>query len=432
MQRSMDMKTVAFYTLGCKVNQYETEGIISAFKEYGYEIKSFDDICDVYVINTCSVTSSADRKARTLLAKAKNTNPNSIVALCGCYTQTNPETKKLKGADIIIGSSNKASLPRIIQENSKLYFVPDIMKELSFEEYRVEGHSGKTRAFMKIQDGCDNYCAYCIIPYARGHIRSRKPENIIKEARTLVKNGYTEIILTGIHITSYGKDLEDFSLLDVLLMLHEVEGLKRIRLGSLEFNSELLKIAENAQKLPRLCNHFHISLQSGSGETLRRMGRKYTPEEYYNGISLLRKNFENSAITTDIMVGFPGETQAEFNESMEFAKKVNFAKMHIFPYSIRKGTRAAEMDGQLTMKEKKERASLLDKIDKENVEAFSKAQLGLTAEVLFEQQKNDYYIGHTTNYLPVYVKSTEDIRYKIKKVEITHFSEGKLYGNIIL
>ena len=424
------MKTVAFYTLGCKVNQYETEAIAESFKSMGYIINKFDEKSDVYVVNSCSVTAMADRKARTLISKARKQNPGAIIVLCGCYSQTNGEVKNINDADIIIGNRNKCDLPNIIKnyEGEKYYNVPDIMEVKKFEETPVSGHEGKTRAFMKIQDGCDNYCAYCIIPYARGHIRSREMTSIKNEAETLIKNGYREIVLTGIHITSYGKDSGGVTLLDVLKMLHGVEGLMRIRLGSLEYNDALINVAENAKDLPKLCNHFHVSLQSGCEATLKRMGRKYTAAEYEKGINKLREAFPGAAVTTDIMVGFPGETEEEFEESLNFAKKLKFAKMHIFPYSIRKGTRAAKMDGQLTLNEKKLRVEKLEVIDKENIEKFSESMVGSVQEVLFEQKKNGYYVGHTKNYLEVFVKSEKDLCKKIIKIKITEFKQGKLYG----
>ena len=428
------MKTVAFYTLGCKVNQYETEAIAESFKNMGYNVNKFDEKSDVYVVNSCSVTAMADRKARTLISKARKLNPEAIIVLCGCYSQTSGEVKNIKDADIIIGNRGKCEIPKIVEkyEGKKYYNVPDIMEVKGFEETPVTGHEGKTRAFMKIQDGCDNYCAYCIIPYARGHIRSREMTSIKNEAENLIKNGYREIVLTGIHITSYGKDLGGVTLLDVLKMLHEVDGLMRIRLGSLEYNDALIEVAENAEKLPRLCNHFHVSLQSGCEETLKRMGRKYTAAEYKNGINKLRAAFPGAAITTDIMVGFPGETEEEFEESLTFAKNMEFAKMHIFPYSIRPGTRASKMNGQLTLNEKKLRVEKLEIIDKINVEKFSESMVGSTLEVLFEQKKNGYYVGHTKNYLEVFVKSETDLSKKIKKIKISEFKHGKLYGEEVL
>lgn len=423
--------TAAFSTLGCKVNQYETEGIIRSFLEKGYSITDFSEKADVYVINSCSVTSIADRKARTLVRNARKTNPDAVIVLCGCYSQTHSDAaEKIPEADIIIGSANKENIPLLVEKHSseQLVNVTDIMQVKEFEEYTVTGHSDKTRAFMKIQDGCDNYCAYCIIPYARGHIRSRNLESIRHEAELLVKNGYKEIVLTGIHITSYGRETGKDSILDVLLMLHEIEGLKRIRLGSLEYNSDLIKVAENAHLLPRLCNHFHVSVQSGCDETLHRMRRRYTTEEFLKGINLLREAFPGAAVTTDIMVGFPGETREEFAKSMEFAKKAKFSKMHIFPYSIREGTLAAKMDRQLPMAIKKERVSSLEEIDRQNVEAFSLAQINTMHSVLFEQQKEGFYTGHTTNYLPVFVKSESDISKEIHNVLITELKDGKLYG----
>ncbi len=428
------LKTVAFSTLGCKVNQYETEGIIRSFREKGYIITDFSEKADVYVINSCSVTSIADRKARTLVRNARKTNSDAVIVLCGCYSQTHSDAaEKIPEADVIIGSSNKESIPLLVEQYTSEQYVnvPDIMQEKEFEEYTVTGHGDKTRAFMKIQDGCDNYCAYCIIPYARGHIRSRSMESIRHEAEVLVKNGYKEIVLTGIHITSYGRETGDRSILDVLLMLHRVDGLERIRLGSLEYNSDLIRVAENARLLPRLCNHFHVSVQSGCNATLRRMRRRYTADEFLTGITLLREAFPGAAVTTDIMVGFPGETEEEFGESLAFAKKAAFSKMHIFPYSVREGTLAAKMDGQLTMAAKKERASVLEEIDRKNAEAFSLSQVNTVQKVLFEQQKDGFYTGHTTNYLPVFVKSDKDISKEILSVSITEFKNGKLYGKLI-
>lgn len=426
-------QTFAVSTLGCKVNQYESEGIIRSFLEKGYILTDYSEKADVYVVNSCSVTSIADRKARTLVRNARKTNPDAIIVLCGCYSQTHSDAaEKIPEADVIIGSASKESIPDLVEQCPKKQYVnvPDIMLEKEFEEYTVTGHSDKTRAFMKIQDGCDNYCAYCIIPYARGHIRSRSMESIRREAEVLVKNGYKEIVLTGIHITSYGRETGDRDLLDVLVMLHQVEGLDRIRLGSLEYNRDLIKVAENAQLLPRLCNHFHVSVQSGCDETLRRMRRRYTTAEFLNGVGLLREAFPGAAVTTDIMVGFPGETEEEFAESLEFAKKAEFAKMHIFPYSIREGTRAASMEGQLPMSVKKERVCALEKIDRKNVEEFSKAQLNTLHSVLFEQEKDSFYTGHTTNYLPVFVRSSENISKEIHSVLITEYKNGKLYGEL--
>lgn len=426
-------KTAGFYTLGCKVNQYETEGVIRRFREKGYDILDFSEKCDVYVINSCSVTAIADRKARTLVRKARIQNPHAVVVLCGCYSQTHPQVSKtLVEADIIIGSSGKESIPDLVEnlESSRYFYVPDIMNEREFEEYSVTGHGDKTRAFMKIQDGCDNYCAYCIIPYARGHIRSRSMESIRREAELFVKNGYREIVLTGIHITSYGREQKDRSLLDVLLMLHEIKGLERIRLGSLEYNSHLIRVAQNAHLLPRLCNHFHVSVQSGCNETLKRMKRRYTAEEFLNGVNLLRSAFPDAAVTTDIMVGFPGETEEEFAESLAFAKKAAFAKMHIFPYSIREGTLAAKMEGQLTMAVKKERVAALEAVDNKNTGDFALTQIGKIHSVLFEQKKDSFFTGHTTNYLPVFVKSEKDITRQILKVKITEYKNGRLYGEL--
>ncbi|MDP4118537.1 MAG: tRNA (N(6)-L-threonylcarbamoyladenosine(37)-C(2))-methylthiotransferase MtaB [Bacillota bacterium] len=426
-------KTVAFYTLGCKVNQYETESMSEMFKSCGYEIRGFEEFADVYVINTCSVTSLADRKSRTQIRKAKKINKNAIVVVCGCYSQTNPEAvEAIPDVDIVIGSSGKGDIVSIVEQKGeeKIFKVNDIMEQKVFEDSPVTGHNDKTRAFMKIQDGCDNYCTYCIIPYARGHVRSRSLESIKKEAEEFARKGFKEIVLTGIHITSYGKETGEYTLLDVLRTLHGIEEIKRIRLGSLEFTPELIKIAENFAQFPKLCNHFHVSLQSGCNETLRRMGRRYTAEEYMEGIHLLCKAFPNAAITTDIMVGFPGETLEEFMQSRDFAEKAEFAKMHIFPYSARSGTRAAKMDGQIDKEIKKKRVELLESLNKKNIRLFARKQVAKLHKVLFEQEEGGYYVGHTTNYLLVYVKSNRDITKEIHSVRVKAFKDDKLYGDI--
>ena len=426
-------KTVAFYTLGCKVNQYETEAIMQKFKSCGYEIKDFDEKADVYVINTCSVTAVADRKSRTQIRKARKTNKNAVVAVCGCYAQTHEkELRSIPEIDIVIGTAGKDKLVMLVEKKGeeKIFAVDDIMLQKTFEETFVSCHTDKTRAFMKIQDGCDNYCAYCIIPYARGHIRSRSMENIRAEAEKFVSGGYKEIVLTGIHLTSYGKETGENSIFDVIKMLHEINGLERIRLGSLEMNGRLTELAEHSAELPKLCNHFHVSLQSGCNETLRRMGRKYTAEEFYNAVYLLKKAFPGAAITTDIMVGFPGETLEEFMQSRDFAEKAEFAKMHIFPYSARQGTRAAKMEGQIDNSVKKDRAALMEQVNSKSINGFARKQLGKTVSVLFEQPEDGFFTGHTTNYLKIYVKTEENLHNTIKEVKITEYTSGKLYGEL--
>ena len=375
------MPSIAFYTLGCKVNQYETEVMREQFSAQGYQVVEFYQKADFYLINTCSVTAVADRKSRNIIRRAHKTNPEAKIIVAGCYSQVHPEElKKLEFVDLIIGNEEKkqvVTLAENIRKEARVQ-VGNILYNHPYNEASVLAHAGKTRAFMKIQDGCDNFCAYCIIPYARGPVRSRGIKEIVREAAVLAAAGYQEIVLTGIHLTSYGKDLDDLDLYDVLLELHEVEGLERLRLGSLELTPVLFKIAEHSAKLPKLCPHFHISLQSGCDTVLVRMKRRYTSGEYQQAVRLLRDNWPDAAITTDIMAGFPGETEEEARQSFIFAKSLGFAKMHVFPYSIRPGTAAADMKGQLSEQVKKKRAAQLQELDKEMENAFYHSCVGKT------------------------------------------------------
>ena len=348
------MKRVAFYTLGCKVNQYESEAMLEAFEAAGYQQVDFSAPADLYIINTCSVTALADKKSRQAIRKAKHTNPSAMVIVTGCYAQTNPkEVAKIDGVDLVVGNHEKKDLVQLLQQTSApMCVVSDIFAQRSFLEMPVHAHQGKTRAFMKIQEGCNNFCSYCIIPYARGPIRSRTLEHIMEEARVLTENGYQEIVLVGIHLASYGADLQGPDLCDVLLKLHQIPGLKRIRLGSLELTPVLEKIAAHASSLPKLCDHFHISLQSGCDETLARMRRRYDSAAYRRAIHQIKAAWPHAAITTDVMVGFAGETEEEFQKSYEFVRSISFAKVHVFPYSIRPGTAAASLKGSCRMKSK--------------------------------------------------------------------------------
>lgn len=428
------MKKAAFYTLGCKVNQYETEFMEEKFKENGYEITDFDEYADVYVINTCSVTAMADRKSRNAVYRAKKKNPDAKIVVAGCYSQVNPgDFEKMEFVDVIVGNEEKKDIVSIVESLNEPYFhCSDILKTRIYNEISVKEHMGKTRAFMKIEDGCDNYCTYCIIPYTRGHVRSRALADIKNEAESLAKNGYSEIVLVGIHLTSYGKDLENTDLTDVLLMLEEIDGIKRVRLGSLELTPVMEKIADLSEKLTKLCPQFHMSLQSGCDSVLSRMKRRYTCEDYKNAVMKLREKWEDLSITTDIMTGFPGETEEEHKKSLEFAAEIGFSKIHVFPYSRRSGTIADKMPGQLTDKVKRERASEMQKVAKSCEQEFYKSCIGKTFDVLVEQRgENGLLKGHSPNYCIVEFEGDDSVIKKIVKIKITDIKDEVLKGQFI-
>jgi len=418
------MNTVAIYTLGCKVNQYESEAMAKLFADAGYELKDFSEKCDVYIINTCTVTGMGDRKSRQMINRAKKQNPDSVIAVVGCYSQVSPdEVKKIDGVNIVLGTSAKAEIVALVEksldEKKQLVNVSDIMKQRTYEDMWVSSYSSKTRAFVKIEDGCTEFCTYCIIPYARGPVRSRDIESIKKEVSALASNGFKEIVLTGIHIASYGKDTKTHTLLDVIKAVSEIDGIERIRLGSVEPRILTEDFISEISKIDKVCNHFHISLQSGCDETLKRMNRKYSTDEYFESVCLLRKYFENPAIATDIMVGFPGETKEEFEASLEFMKKVDFADAHVFAYSNRKGTKADVMENQVDKAEKENRSKIMTscvkKLQKKYIESF----VGKNAKVLIEREISPgIYEGHMTNYVKVHVKSKENIAKEIINVRI--------------
>lgn len=415
-------KKVAFYTLGCKVNQYETNAIAQKFIEKGYEKVEFEEKADIYVINTCSVTNMADKKSRQIIRQAKTHKKDAIVVATGCYAQVNKEEiEKIEELDIIIGNSDKANIVDIVEQyTSKYQQVGKIEDEKEFQDFGTVTYTEKTRAVIKVQDGCNNFCSYCIIPYAKGRVRSRKPESVIKEIKEIVKTGIKEVVITGIHVASYGKDFADGTrLIDLLEKINKIEGLKRIRLGSLEPNLITEEFVERLKNVDKICDHFHLSLQSGCNETLKRMNRKYTTEEFEKGVTLLRNMFPEVALTTDIIVGFPGETDEEFNTTYEFLKKIKFSKMHVFKYSPRKGTVAAKMKEQISPNIKEERSNKLIKLSNENEINFIKKYIGKELEVLFESDIPDGYIeGHTTNYINVKVKG-EGLENTIKTVKVT-------------
>ena len=408
---------------GCKVNQYETNAIAQKFIEKGYTKVEFDEKADIYIINTCTVTSMADKKSRQIIRQAKTHNKNAIVVATGCYAQVSKaELEKIEELDIIVGNTEKNNIVKIVEEysNSKEEEVGKIEEEKEFQDFGTVTYTEKTRAVIKVQDGCNNFCSYCIIPYAKGRVRSRKPESVIKEVKEIVKEGIKEVVITGIHVASYGKDFEDGTrLIDLLEQINKIVGLKRIRLGSLEPNLITPEFVERLGNVDKICDHFHLSLQSGCDETLKRMNRKYTTQEFENGVKLLRKKFPEVALTTDIIVGFPGETEEEFNTTYKFLSKIKFSKMHVFKYSQRKGTVAAKMKNQVNPQIKEERSNKLIELSNKNEIEFLDNNLGKELEVLFETKtQNGYTEGHTTNYITVKSKG-ENLENTIKRVKIS-------------
>lgn len=433
------MKKVAFYTLGCKVNQYETEAMLEMFKKNGYVQVESEDFADVYVINTCTVTHMSDRKSRQYIRRMKKKNPDAIIAVVGCYSQVSPEEiLDIEEVNLVMGTNERRQIVEEIKKidaSKKVSTVDDIMKVRAFEEIEISQSNGKTRAFMKIQDGCDRFCTYCIIPYARGgKVRSRNIDSILEEANKLANNGYKEIVLTGIHVASYGKDLrqEQITLLNVIKEIDKIDGIKRIRLSSVEpvlFTDEFVS---EVSKMEKVCPHYHLSLQSGCDETLKRMNRRYTTKEYKTIVDRLRENIPNVAITTDVIVGFPGETNDEFNKTYEFLKEIELSQMHIFKYSPRKGTPAATMENQIDPQMKQFRSEKLLSLDKENFNKFASKFIDKELDVLFESNVVDgMYEGLTTNYIRVVVPSEKDIQGEILKVKITKVKEEYVEGILV-
>ena len=449
------MKSVAFHNLGCKVNAYEMEVMQQKLEEKGFSIVPFAPGADIYIINTCTVTNIADRKSRQMLHKAKKMNPNAIVVAVGCYVQTGEETLNMDPCiDLAVGNNKKREIASILEEflltgkNESAATILDIGHIHDYEEMTLKKTTDHTRAYIKIQDGCNQFCSYCIIPYARGRVRSRKEEDVLYEINSLVAAGYKEVVITGIHLSSYGldfiqkestekiqtadylemkKDTKDIRqlvyqkefLLNLLKKIQQIEGLERIRLGSLEPRIITEHFAKELAQLSKLCPHFHLSLQSGCDDTLKRMNRHYTTEEYEEKVEILRKHFSNPAITTDIITGFPGETEEEFEKTVAFAKKIKFYEIHIFKYSKRKGTVAASMEHQLTESIKAKRSNVLEELTAVDSEEFRRQLIGNETTVLVEEQKildgEEYWIGHTMNYVLVAVKSEENLSNKIIK-----------------
>ena len=427
-------KRVSFVTLGCKVNQYETNAMMQKFQENGYEIVEIDDVSDICVVNTCTVTNVADRKSRQMLRRAKEINKDATLVACGCYAQVaKDELKKIPEIDLIIGNNEKNDIIQIVEnhiaQKGAEDLVSDVMYKLDYVELGTTTYTEKTRAVIKVQDGCDRFCSYCLIPYARGHIRSRKIENVIEEIKKVVEEGINEVVITGIHIASYGRDFKgkNIGLIDLLEEINKIQGLHRIRLGSIEPTIITDEFVERLSKLDKICDHFHLSLQSGCTETLKRMNRRYTTEEFRDVTKRLRAKFPNAALTTDIIVGFPGETDDEFNTTYEFLKDIAFYKMHIFKYSQRKGTKAAVMPNQVDGKIKEERSKKLIELSNENEYNYNKKYIGKQVEVLFEEREGEYLKGHTTNYIVVKHKTDkDDLINKIAKVTVNEAKQDCL------
>lgn len=407
------MRTAALHNLGCKVNSYETEAMQQLLEAAGYQIVPFHEKADVYLINTCSVTNMADRKSRQMLHRARKQNPDAVVVAAGCYVQSaSEELKKDLAVDVIIGNNKKQDLVEILEEyfqGKHQVHVIDIGNTQEYEKLKISRIADHTRAFLKVQDGCNQFCSYCIIPYTRGRVRSRRPEDVESEVRTLAEKGYREVVLTGIHLSSYGVDFteEKENLLGLIQRIHRIPGIERIRLGSLEPRIVTEEFASELAALPKLCPHFHLSLQSGCDETLKRMNRHYTAAEYARGCEILRKAFEQPAITTDVIVGFPGETEEEFQETKRFLEQIGFYEMHIFKYSRRAGTRADRMPEQIPEQIKTLRSDELLELEKRLSEQYRRSFLGKKTEILLEEETQIdgkvYMIGHTREYVKAVV-----------------------------
>ena len=413
-------KDIAFITLGCKVNQYETNAMIQKFIEKGYNLVEHTEKADIYIINTCTVTNMSDRKSRQMLRRVKDLNPHAIVVACGCYAQVaKEELKKISEIDLILGNNEKKEIVKYIEqyikENHKIQNTEDVMHTREFVDFGDVTYTEKTRAVIKVQDGCDRFCSYCIIPYARGRVRSRKPESVISEIKNIAKQGIKEVVITGIHVASYGKDFKnEYRLIDLLEEINNIKGIERIRLGSIEPLLIDKEFITRLKKLEKICHHFHLSLQSGCDETLKRMNRRYSTKEFEDIVEILRKSYNDVVLTTDIIVGFPGESEEEFNKTYEFLKKIKFYKMHIFKYSQRKGTKAASMEKQIDGNIKEFRSQKLIDLSDENEKEYNKSYIGEKVEVLFEEKKDGFYKGHTKNYILIYLPE-KDIPKKIQE-----------------
>lgn len=428
------MKTIAFHTLGCKVNTYESNAMLKIFNEAGYQEVDFKEIADVYVINTCTVTNTGDSKSRQMIRKAIRKNPQATVCVVGCYSQIAPEEiEQIEGVGVVLGTQHRKDIVKYVDEYLKtgkpVIKVDNVMNLKKFEDLNIDRFKN-TRAFLKIQDGCNNFCTYCIIPYARGRVRSRDKDSVLNQAKTLVANGYVEIVLTGIHTAGYGEDLYNYSFYDLLVDLVKIDGLKRLRISSIETSQISDEIINLIGSNDIIVDHLHIPLQSGCDATLKRMNRKYTTSQYLEKINKIRNYLPNIAFTTDVIVGFPGESDEEFEETYNFIKEVNYSELHVFPYSPRRNTPAAKMKDQVDDKIKHERVNRLLELSKELNRDFALKQIGKTLKVLFEKRDGDYLVGHASDYLKVRVKTTDNLIGEIVEVKINNY-EGILEGSVV-
>lgn len=433
-------KKAALHNLGCKVNAYEVEAMQQLLEEAGYEIVPFEPGADVYVINTCTVTNIADRKSRQMLHKAKKMNPDAIVVATGCYVQTDTEKlDKDEAVDLILGNNQKKNIVEALEdyekEHHKLSRVIKINQTKEYESLTISRTAEHMRAYMKVQDGCNQFCTYCIIPYARGRVRSRDMENVLEEARTLAETGYQEVVLTGIHLSSYGVDFPEDKKADLLTLIeavHKIEGIKRIRLGSLEPGIITEEFVKRLAKLPKVCPHFHLSLQSGCDNTLAKMNRRYRSNEYRERCEILRKYYENPALTTDVIVGFPGETEEDFESSLAFVKEIYFYETHIFPYSRRQGTKAAAMKEQIPETVKKARSEKMLSVNRQRMAEYEKSLEGKKLEILLEEEceigGKTYYLGHSREYVRTAVEKRDGLSVNdIVTVKAESFPDGESF-----
>ena len=434
------MNKVAFYTLGCKVNQFETSAIKQLFIEKGYEEVEFEDVADVYVINTCTVTNLSDKKSRKMIRRAKSRNDDAVIIVTGCYSQMSPdEVASIEGVSLIIGTKERHKIIEFLNsylvDKKQINMVSDIIKEENFEELKSSNFNNRARAFLKIQDGCDRFCTYCIIPYARGRVRSKRIEEVVAEAREYSKNGFKEVVLTGIHIASYGKDFGfEVSLIDAIERVSEIDGIERVRIGSVEPGLIDAKFLNRLAGIEKFCHHFHISLQSGSDEILKKMNRKYTTMEFMEKVNIIRDVFPDVGITTDVIIGFPGETEQDLEQTMAFVKGIEFSWIHVFKYSPRKGTPAARFDNQINESTKNLRNKRLTDLSIEMRNDFMQRFTGINEDVYFESEldgKTGWFEGHTGNFIKVQAKSSRDLNGIIAKVYLEKVQDDYIRALII-
>jgi len=425
-----NQKKVSIFTLGCKVNQYESDAMADQFKHAGYQVLPYDDLCDYYIINTCTVTSVSDRKSRQFMRRARKRNPQAVIVVVGCYSQVAPDqVEAIEEVNLVLGTNEKKDILQYIEgvtSDSKVVHVQEIMKTKTYEELEIEDTIDKTRVFMKIQEGCNQFCSYCIIPYARGPIRSRQVASIIGEAKRLAAKGFKELVLTGIHLSSYGLDLGNTSLIEVIEDLNKIEGLERIRLGSLEPKVITEDFMNRLKELDKFCPHFHLSLQSGCDPILKTMNRKYTTSDYQDGVDKIRAVYPQAAVTTDIIVGFPGESDDHFQTTLDYVKAIAFSQVHVFKYSPREGTPAASMKNQIHGSIKTERSHALEVLVGKLEDAYYQSFVGKTVRVLIEEMKEDYVEGLTPEYLRVRLAKESYSVNDIVDVEIMGYQDKKL------